>query len=362
MRVLITGGCGFVGLNLATAFLERGYEVRLLDDLSRPGSERNHAWLEGLGNQRLSMTVGDVRDADSVRHAMEDCGVVAHLAAQVAVTSSVEEPRRDFEINALGTLNVLEVARVALPRPIVLFASTNKVYGRMEDAAISENRDRYEYAELPHGVSESQPLDFHSPYGCSKGAADQYVRDYARIFGLKSVVFRMSCLYGPHQFGNEDQGWVAHFALSARRREPVTIFGDGKQVRDVLYVSDAVRAYLLAIERIETVAGEVFNLGGGPQHTLSLLELLRHLEEIFETPVEHAFGDWRPGDQRVYVSNVRKAERLLGWAPSVGVEEGLQGLIRWAETGGIDDAAVPPADDVPRAKTSSGRNGSTAVS
>jgi CDP-paratose 2-epimerase len=231
----------------------------------------------------------------------------------------------------------------------VLYASTNKVYGGLEDVRTTAAYDKYAYADLPHGVPETHPLDFHSPYGCSKGSGDQYVRDYHRIYGLRTVVFRMSCLYGPHQFGNEDQGWVAHFGISALQGLPITIFGDGRQVRDLLYVTDAVRAYVTAIDHIETVAGQVFNLGGGPANAVSLVQLLDRLEEVLGQPVARSFGPWRPGDQRVYVSDIRKLERTLGWRPSLGVSEGLRALIEWVMQSGYFPAATgaPRADPLP---------------
>jgi CDP-paratose 2-epimerase len=247
----------------------------------------------------------------------------------VAVTTSVTDPRTDFEINALGTFNVLEAARRAPRPPILLYSSTNKVYGGMEDAAIVQDGNRYRYAALPEGASEERTLDFHSPYGCSKGSADQYVRDYARIYGLRTVVFRQSCIYGPHQFGIEDQGWIAWFVLRALLGQRVTIYGDGKQVRDVLYVDDLVAAFDAAIERIDRVAGRIFNVGGGPHFTLSLLELLELIQRMEGRPLEHSFGDWRPGDQRVYISDVRKAQHELGWAPRVRPEEGVRHMRDW---------------------------------
>jgi CDP-paratose 2-epimerase len=339
LRILITGGCGFLGTNLADALLARGDEVRLFDDLSRPGTQRNLAWLkQQAAAGRLEALQGDIRDAEGVQRAVEGCEAVAHLAAQVAVTTSLDQPRFDFEVNALGTLNVLEAARQTASHPMVVFASTNKVYGGIEDVRVVESHGRYEYADLPHGVSEAQPLDFHSPYGCSKGSADQYVRDYHRIYDLPTVVFRMSCLYGPHQFGSEDQGWVAHFAISAFQGQPISIYGDGKQVRDVLYVADAVDAYLKAIDQREVAAGQIFNLGGGIQNTLSLLELLDNLETILGRPIERTFGPWRPGDQRVYVSDIRKVQRVLEWRPTVGIDPGVRGLVDWIEASGYFSA------------------------
>jgi CDP-paratose 2-epimerase len=329
MRVLVTGGCGFIGTNTALALAARGDEVVALDNFSRRGSERNRETLEAADG--VAVAEGDVRDDAAVSAAVADCDAVVHLAAQVAVTTSVLDPRYDFEVNALGTVNVLEASRKSGRRPTVLFASTNKVYGGMEDVAIAEQEDRYEYEELPDGVPESFPLDFHSPYGCSKGAADQYVRDYSRIYGIPVAVFRMSCIYGPHQYGNEDQGWVAHFAISALRGDPLTIYGDGKQVRDVLHVDDLVTVYLGALGRPDLLAGLVLNVGGGPDNTLTLRGLIGALESRVGRRVEHSFSDWRAGDQRIYVSDIRKAKRELGWTPGIGVDAGVRSLVEWLE-------------------------------
>ena len=246
------------------------------------------------------------------------------------MTWSVSDPREDFEINALGTLNVLEAARSGNPSPIVLFTSTNKVYGGMEEHQVVEQETRHAYASLPQGVSEAQPLDFHSPYGCSKGAADQYVRDYARIYGLRTVVLRMSCIYGPRQFGVEDQGWVAHFLISSVLGRPITIYGDGKQVRDILYVDDLLAAFEGAVERIDVTAGQVYNIGGGRENTMSVwTEFHQLLRELLGREVQVGYDDWRPGDQLVYVSDTSKAQRELGWKPQTSVEEGIEKLFRW---------------------------------
>jgi CDP-paratose 2-epimerase len=259
-----------------------------------------------------------------------DADAILHLAAQVAVTSSVADPRADFETNALGTLNVLEAVRLkARGRPAVLYSSTNKVYGNLEHVRVIERNGRYAYEDLPGGVDETEPLDFHSPYGCSKGAGDQYVRDYARIYGLKTVVFRQSCIYGTRQFGIEDQGWVAWFCVAVTTGQPFTIYGDGKQIRDVLWAGDLVELYERALERIDEVSGEVFNIGGGPANTMSLLELVSKLENAFEKKLHPPFADWRPGDQRVFVANVEKAEKALGWKPTVTTSEGVDRLIAW---------------------------------
>ena len=330
MHHLITGGAGFIGCNLAHALLEGGQRVTVLDDLSRPLTPLNLEWLREEHVDRLQFIHADIRDASAVCNAIAGHDVVYHLAGQVAVTSSVKDPRSDFEINALGTFNVLEAARQSPQTPMVLFASTNKVYGGMETLAIEEQTSRYCYRDLPLGVPETQPLDFHSPYGCSKGAADQYVRDYARIYGLRTVVMRQSCIYGPRQFGVEDQGWAAHFVIAAVLGRPITVFGDGKQVRDMLHIDDLVRAYKSAIERISEVSGQIYNIGGGIQNTLSVWEEFGPLlKDLFGWPTQVHRSNWRPGDQLVYVSDIRKAKRELGWEPRIGVKEGLANLVRW---------------------------------
>ncbi len=333
MHYFITGGAGFIGSNYVARLLGRGEHVTVYDNLSRAGAERNLAWLRSrFGQNAFTLIRGDVRDADLLASSLGDADVVVHLAAQVAVTTSVEDPRTDFEINALGTFNVLEAVRQSPKRPMVIYASTNKVYGGMEDVKIVEEETRYRYADLPFGVPESQPLDFHSPYGCSKGSGDQYVRDYARIYGIPTVVFRQSCIYGLRQFGIEDQGWVAWFVIAAVTGRPITIYGDGKQVRDVLFVDDLLDAYDAAVARRDEVAGEVFNIGGGPQNTISIWrEFAPLLEKALGRSVPVSYGDWRPGDQRVYISDIRKAERLLGWKPRVGVEEGIARLVEWVK-------------------------------
>ncbi len=328
---LITGGAGFIGCHAAAALHGAGHRVVLVDNLSRRGAESNLAWLRDQGVTDFVKT--DVRDAKAVsevvaRHA--DADAVLHLAGQVAVTTSVTDPRSDFEINALGTFNVLEAVRTdAGGRPAVLYSSTNKVYGNLEHVRVVERDGRYAYEDRPDGVDESEPLDFHSPYGCSKGAGDQYVRDYARIYGMKTVVFRQSCIYGTRQFGIEDQGWVAWFCVAVTTGQPFTIFGDGKQIRDALWVGDLIDAYAAALERIDSVSGEVFNIGGGPANTLSLRELVARLETSSGRTLKPPFSDWRPGDQRVFVADVRKAGRLLGWRPKVSVESGVDRLIAW---------------------------------
>ncbi|HEM60948.1 MAG TPA: SDR family NAD(P)-dependent oxidoreductase [Chloroflexi bacterium] len=329
-RILVTGGAGFIGSNLSHHLLCQGHDVVIYDNLNRPGAEKNLAWLRGNHDDRFSLIQADVRDYPSLQKAVVDCQVVYHLAGQVAVTWSVTDPREDFEINALGTLNVLEAVRACETPPILLFTSTNKVYGGMEEVEIVELDTRHAYASLPQGVSEAQPLDFHSPYGCSKGAADQYVRDYARIYGLRTVVFRMSCIYGPRQFGVEDQGWVAHFLIASVLGRPITIYGDGKQIRDVLFVDDLIAALERAVQEIEVTAGQVYNIGGGPKNTISVwTEFHELLSDLLGHDVPVSYADWRPGDQLVYVSDTTKAQRELGWKPRTSVQEGIERLFRW---------------------------------
>jgi len=330
---LITGGAGFIGSNYAARLLARGEQVTILDNLSRAGAPLNLEWLRStFGDDSFEMIKGDVRDPIVMKKVAAHADVVVHLAAQVAVTTSVTNPREDFEINALGTFNVLEAVRDAPTKPIMLFASTNKVYGGMDDVPVIEKSTRWEYDGLPFGAAETQPLDFHSPYGCSKGTGDQYVRDYARIYGLRTVVFRQSCIYGLRQFGIEDQGWVAWFVIAAITGRPISIYGDGKQVRDLLFVNDLVAAYDAAIDRIDVSAGHVFNIGGGRDKTISIwTEFAPMLEKIVGHPLEVKRSDWRPGDQRVYVSDIRKAESMLGWTPKVTVAEGVKRLAEWVK-------------------------------
>lgn len=329
--ILVTGGAGFIGSNLAARYLSRGYRVRVLDNLSRRGTTENLHWLRAVPGGVLEFIQGDVRDYGLVKLAAADVQMAIHMASQVAVTTSVSDPRLDFEVNTLGTFNLLEAVRAAGRQATVIFASTNKVYGGMDGVVVQRGENGYSYRDLPHGVSEVQPLDFHSPYGCSKGSADQYVRDYHRIYGIPTVVFRQSCVCGPRQLGNENQGWLAHFALSALAGRPVTIYGDGYQVRDILYVDDLVRAVELAAERVRLVAGEVYNIGGGPENALSLRGLVRLLEDRLGARLSVQWADWRPGDQRVYVSDTRKAKHELGWNPTVGTREAVHRLVAWLE-------------------------------
>ena len=333
--VLITGGSGFVGANLAHRLLAAGRAVTVLDNLSRPGVERNLQWLRDTHGSRVQVEIADVRDAAAVARAVRPAGAVFHFAAQVAVTTSLVDPVEDFEVNARGTLNLLEALRALPEPPPVLFTSTNKVYGNLEDMALALRGQRYAPVDeqlRANGVSEARPLRFHSPYGCSKGAADQYVLDYAHSFGLRAVVFRMSCIYGPHQFGTEDQGWVAHFLIRALDGQPIVLYGDGMQVRDVLYVDDLVDAFLVAEQRIDDLAGRAFNIGGGAANTTSLLELVELIGELHGERPDVRFDAWRTGDQRYYVSDTRAFGAATGWAPRHGVQEGVEQLYQWLST------------------------------
>lgn len=333
MRILITGGAGFIGTNLADHFARQGHEILVFDNLSRRGVTDNADWLSAT-HPGIRFIRDDVRDAGALVSACSGVDRVYHLAAQVAVTTSVVDPRTDFEVNLLGTVNALEAVRQVAPDALFFFTSTNKVYGGMEDVGVVRHGERYEYDGLPGGVPESRPLDFHSPYGCSKGGADQYVRDYSRIYGLRSVVFRMSCIYGPHQCGNEDQGWVAHFVRAAITGGSLTIFGDGRQVRDILYVEDLVRAFETASEQIGKTAGQVFNIGGGPLNTVSLRELIAALETMCDRELAVDYAPWRPGDQRIYVTDVSRAAQEFGWSPQVAKFEGIRRLVEWMRAAG----------------------------
>lgn len=330
MRFLITGGAGFIGSNVTRALLAEGHSVTIFDNLSRPGSDHNLSWLRNQFGNGLTLIKGDIRDSQALTTAVaSDIDSIIHLAGQVAVTTSVHNPREDFEINALGTFNVLEAARQAEQPPIVLYSSTNKVYGGMEDVGLTEEATRYRYSDQV-GISETQPLDFHSPYGCSKGTGDQYVRDYARIYGLRTVVFRQSCIYGPRQFGVEDQGWLAHFIIAIQLGRSINIYGDGKQVRDMLYIDDLSEAYKQAVARIDSVSGQVYNVGGGPENALSIwAEVGPILEELAGKPIPVTHGEWRPGDQPVCIMDITKAERELAWKPQVAVRDGIERLWNW---------------------------------
>ena len=333
---VITGGAGFIGTNMADRLLREGRHVVVLDDLSRPGVDANLAWLRATHAGRLHVEVGDVRDARAVRRAVADADQVFHFAAQVAVTTSVTDPMADFAVNLTGTLTVLEELRRLASPPPLLFTSTNKVYGGLEDVDVEQRGERHEPASAAlrdHGVGEGRPLEFCSPYGCSKGGADQYVLDYAKSYGLPTVVFRMSCIYGPHQCGNEDQGWVAHFLMQAMAGRPITLYGDGRQVRDVLFVDDLLDAMLLAVDGVDHLGGRAYNMGGGPASTVSLLELLDLISDLEGSLPQIDFGPWRIGDQRWYVSDTRRFTAASGWEPKVRVADGVARLHEWLRSG-----------------------------
>lgn len=330
MKILITGGAGFIGANCAYYFANQGHRVIIFDNLSRIGSEKNLEWIRSVCS--VEFIEGDLRKYDDLVDVITQngpFGMILHLAAQVAVTTSVANPREDFEINALGTFNLLEAIRLHNSETTLIYASTNKVYGEMEDLNIIEKDGRYMYQDLPEGVNEERNLDFHSPYGCSKGSADQYCRDYSRIYGLKTIVMRQSCIYGYRQFGVEDQGWVAWFCIAVVLGKQITVYGDGKQIRDVLFIDDLVRAYELAYENRDRIAGKVYNIGGGPKNTLSLHELIRYLEKLKGKKISLAYNDWRPGDQKVFIGNISSAEKDFGWKPVVTPYEGVRRLYKW---------------------------------
>jgi CDP-paratose 2-epimerase len=330
--VLITGGAGFIGTNLADRLLAGGRRVILFDNLSRRGVDRHVRWLSARHGDLLTVEEADIRDARAVRRAVRDAGQVFHFAAQVAVTTSLVKPVDDFAINAQGTLNLLEALRARHDPPPVVFTSTNKVYGDLEDLELVAEDSRYVPTDAGirrHGVGEERPLSFHSPYGCSKGTADQYVLDYARTYRMPGVVFRMSCIYGPHQCGTEDQGWVAHLLINAIEGRSITVYGDGRQVRDVLFVEDLVEAFQLAQAHVRSISGQAFNIGGGPARTASLVELLDRIETLHGERPEVEFDAWRAADQRYYVSDTRRFSAATGWRPRVGVDAGLAALYQW---------------------------------
>jgi len=332
MNCLVIGGAGFIGSNIADYYLERGEKVTVFDNFSRKGAKENAEWLKKNYSKNLELVKADIRfNQKELDECVKNSDFVCHLAAQVAVTTSVLNPREDFDVNALGTFNVLEALRKSGNNAALIFSSTNKVYGGMENIKIIERNNRYEYRDFPEGISEEALLDFHSPYGCSKGSGDQYVRDYARIYGLNTLVFRQSCIYGPRQFGIEDQGWVAWFTIASALGKKITIYGDGKQVRDILCVDDLVNAFNLAFSKIKKVKGRIYNIGGGPKNRMSLLELIGFLEKFSGKKIDFSFDEWRPGDQPVYVSNIKKAEKELGWKPKIGVEEGVKKLYSWVK-------------------------------
>jgi len=325
--ILITGGAGFIGSHTARHFASRGHAVIVFDNFSRNGSRETARRLQRF-SPRISMIEGSVTNFELLHEIVPEVDAIFHFAAQVAVTTSVLNPRRDFKDNLFGTLNVLDAARLSPKKPLVVYSSTNKVYGGLRHIPIAEKETRYEFEDVP-GVDERCPLDFHSPYGCSKGAADQYVRDYARIYGLPTVVLRQSCIYGEEQHGIEDQGWVAWFAISHHLGRPLTIYGNGKQVRDLLYVGDLVELYDRILENPEKARGKIYNVGGGQEHAHSVLEVIAEIERLTQRKVECRFVDWRPGDQKVYVSNISKVRQELGWQPRISFEQALAKMIPW---------------------------------
>ena len=344
--VLVTGGAGFIGTNLSSRLVAEGRQVLVFDNLSRAGVTENLEWLRARAGTQLEFVEGDLRDADAVTSAVERAGEVFHLAAQVAVTSSIDDPADDFEVNLRGTLNLLEAIRHSPHRPPLVFTSTNKVYGALEDVALEQHERRYRPVEPElrgRGISEDRPLDFHSPYGCSKGGADQYVLDYARSYGLDTLVLRMSCIYGPHQFGNEDQGWVAHFLLRALAGEQVTLYGDGMQVRDILHVDDLVEAFMACRRCMPRLRGRAFNMGGGPANAVSLLEVLERVGSLAGSMPGVGHAPWRTGDQRYYVSDAGRFSAETGWAPHIGAADGIGKLYEWMREFRVPARAAMPA-------------------
>jgi CDP-paratose 2-epimerase len=340
--IVVIGGCGFVGSNLADALMRGGEAVTIIDNLGRPGVEQNLAWLQEAHGSRLTVRIADIRDAEALAPAIGTAKAVFHLAAQTAVTTSLVDPVDDFEINARGTLNVLESVRATGRDIPVIFASTNKVYGSLSDIEIGNKDGR----DLPadgtlraNGVNEDRPLDFSTPYGCSKGVADQYVLDYAKSYGISTAVLRMSCIYGPRQFGTEDQGWIAHFLIRALAGEPITIFGDGNQVRDVLHVSDAVAAYRSLLAGIEHHRGKAFNLGGGAANAVSLNVVLREISRIMGCKVEVSYAEPRVGDQRYFVADTRRIQAALGWQAKINWRQGIEDLTGWLRTHRVVETA-----------------------
>jgi CDP-paratose 2-epimerase len=330
--VLITGGAGFIGTNLAIRLLGSGQRIILFDNLSRPRVVQNLQWLERRYGSLVSVVAADVRDPRLLAQAVKKSSAIFHFAAQVAVTTSLINPLEDFEVNARGTLNLLEAMRALQKPPPLLFTSTNKVYGHLEWLALEERESRYSPADPEvgrSGISEDVPLDFESPYGCSKGTAEQYVIDYANSFNLPTAVFRMSCIYGTFQYGNEDQGWVSYFLSKLLNGASITIYGDGKQVRDLLFIDDLIDAMLLAYEHIDQISGRAFNVGGGPAQSMSLLELIDLLARIVGVTPSVQFGPWRTSDQRYYVSNTRRLGEITGWRPKISPQEGVGQLYRW---------------------------------
>jgi len=333
-NILITGGAGFIGTNAVHYFAKKGWNVCLLDNLSRKGSEENLRWLQSQKNYSFIFKKIDIRDKIDVDKLFQENSFDAliHLAGQVAVTTSIDDPREDLDINIIGTFNLLESIRKYSPNTIMINASTNKVYGELENYDVLEKDLSYKYKSHPNGISESAILDFHSPYGCSKGSADQYVIDYARIYDIKATTFRQSCIYGPRQLGSQDQGWISWFIISSLSKRTINIYGNGKQVRDVLYIDDLIRAYDLAISNSSNIKGEAFNIGGGSSNSISLIECINMISEILDIKVEYNFSDPRPGDQKIFVSDISKISKALNWEPTYSVKKGVGNLIKWTKT------------------------------
>jgi CDP-paratose 2-epimerase len=334
VKILVTGGAGFIGSNLSNYYLNKGYEVTVFDNLSRKGTEKNLEWLRSTHKKKLTFIKGDIRNFNSLLNVTKDVDIIFHTAAQVAVTTSLKNPREDFEINALGTFNVLESSRQNNTDPIIIFCSTNKVYGNNVNVIpIVEKETRYEFSnsKFIDGIPEDFPADAneHTPYGSSKYAADVLMRDFSAVYDMKTVTFRCSCIYGTRQFGNEDQGWVAHFTISSILNRPIIIYGNGKQVRDILFIDDLIKAFETASEHIKKTKGQAFNIGGGPNNTISLLELIDLLENFTKNKIKFTFDDWRPFDQNVYISDIKKAKKTFNWEPKNTKEEGIKKLFDW---------------------------------
>lgn len=337
MKLLITGGCGFLGSNLASHAIGLGIDLCVFDSLYRHGAQANLQWLKTQGD--FAFVHGDIRNANDVERVVRQFGptMVFHLAGQVAMTTSIANPRMDFEVNAMGTLNLLEALRQHAPRAGVIYSSTNKVYGDLEQYHYSETATRFVCDEHPSGFDEATPLDFHSPYGCSKGAADQYLRDYHRIFGLDTVAFRHSSMYGGRQYATEDQGWIGWFCQMAvetkrgQRASPFAISGNGKQVRDVLHAEDMIALYFQTARHIDKAAGQAFNVGGGIDNSLSLLELFGLLATEIDRPLDFTMKPPRESDQKVFVADIGKVSALMGWRPQVSAAVGVGKMLAWSE-------------------------------
>jgi CDP-paratose 2-epimerase len=333
MHILVTGGAGFIGSNIVRYYLNLGHDVTILDNFSRLGSRENIQWvIKQSKNKPKIIEANLIYDKTKIQLAVKKVDLIIHLAAQVAVTTSIKNPIQDFENNVIGTINLLEAVRLSVSKPVFIYSSTNKVYGGLENVAIVENKTRFVFKNLPYGISETQTLDFHTPYGCSKGAADQYVNDYGRIYGINTIVFRQSCIYGPHQFGIEDQGWIAWFIIALIKNKAITIYGNGKQVRDLLYIDDLISAYDTAFKNAKKLTSRIFNVGGGPKNTISVwIELKPLLEKLFQRSITARVMPARLGDQPIYISDIRKAKDILNWEPKITIEEGVGELFRWVQ-------------------------------